>query len=577
MKNAVRNENINRYTDVDRKKYDGATFTPALLANFVANQMLKLISIEQRPLRILDPAIGDGALIISLLERLGPSLDGVHVYGFDTNLDSIHQARARLLEKYPDLQLTIINKSFLDFVLEQCTEQHMLSCPGATLPNEYDLIIANPPYVRTQIMGAQKAQSLASNFNLSGRVDLYYPFILGIARTLKYGGVAGIITSNRFMTTKSGSSVRRAILKEFHLHGIWDMGDTKLFDAAVLPAVLIGSRKKSIEEQKEIPFTSIYETSSSSMPPQAMNEIEALKHRGVVQVNDQKIYNVKHGLLSSRDPSEVWSISNEETDLWLETVAKFTWKKFKDIGKIRVGVKTCADKVFIQDNWSKTCPNALPELLRPLITHHMAKRFRPLSENCQFQILYPHECINGKKVPVDIKKYPNSYNYLKKHRQKLEQRKYLIEAGRNWFEIWVPHKPDLWNRPKLIFRDISKKPTFWLDFSGSIVNGDCYWMIPNKEDDVDLLWLASAISNSKFIEEFYDHKFNNKLYAGRRRFITQYVEQFPLPDPQRKEAKKLISFAKKIYECSLTDEADRFSQDLDRLVYNSFGLSFEEA
>lgn len=47
------------------------------------------------------------------------------------------------------------------------------SCP---FNNCYDIVIANPPYVRTQILGSEQAQILAQKFQLKGRVDLYYPF-----------------------------------------------------------------------------------------------------------------------------------------------------------------------------------------------------------------------------------------------------------------------------------------------------------------------------------------------------------------------------------------------------------------
>jgi adenine-specific DNA-methyltransferase len=82
---------------------------------------------------------------------------------------------------------------------------------NAGTSDTYDLIIANPPYVRTQIMGAEQAQLLAKQFGLAGRVDLYYAFLLGMANVLDPKGVAGIIVSNRFMTTRSGASVRSAL------------------------------------------------------------------------------------------------------------------------------------------------------------------------------------------------------------------------------------------------------------------------------------------------------------------------------------------------------------------------------
>ena len=62
-----------------------------------------------------------------------------------------------------------------------------------------------------------------------------------------------------------------------------------------------------------------------------------------------------------------------------------------------------------------------------------------------------------------------------------------------------------------------------------------------------------GFDNEKYIKEQSREilkrvdRFNNKLYAGRRRFITQYVEQFPLPDPDREESKTIIALAKLIH------------------------------
>ena len=41
--------------------------------------------------------------------------------------------------------------------------------------------------------------------------------------------------------------------------------------------------------------------------------------------------------------------------------------------------------------------------------------------------------------------------------------------------------------------------------------------------------LILAVANSSFAVEFYDAVCGNRLYSGRRRFITQYVKRFPLP------------------------------------------------
>jgi adenine-specific DNA-methyltransferase len=396
-----------------------------------------------------------------------------------------------------------------------------------------------------------------------------------MAYALKPGGVGGIIVSNRFMTTKSGSAVRQAIREHFDVRHVWDLGDTRLFDAAVLPAVLLVEKHEG-QERVSAGFTSIYATSDEPTR-QTTDVIAALKCEGVIEIADGRRFLVKNGVLDIGTLAEaVWRVASDASDSWLATVGANTWRRFGDIGKIRVGVKTCADKVFIRTDWQDMPVESRPELLRPLTTHHVARRFRPRPAKAARQILYPHQSVDGQRRAVDLATYPRAETYLERHRSTLEGRTYVIDGGRQWFEIWVPQDPSSWDAPKLVFRDISEEPTFWLDLEGSIVNGDCYWLVSAKPDCTDYLWLAAAVANSSFIEVFYDHSFNNKLYAGRRRFITQYVERFPLPNPELPRSRTIVSLAKQIYEAVGTCEAGLLAKELDELVWQAFGVPAKE-
>lgn len=563
---------VPRYAIVPEEKSGGATYTPSILANFVACKIIEIFGEfpADRPLRVLDPAVGDGELLVSLLQQLSgrPGLD-IKVYGFETNQEALNTAAARLRRSFPAVEVDFKSESFLEFVLKHFETDSNRSLFDPPLET-YDLIIANPPYVRTQIIGANQAQFLAKKFNLSGRVDLYYAFILGMSQMLKPEGVAGIIVSNRFMTTKSGASIRQALFERFNIRHAWDLGDTKLFDTAVLPAVLLAEGKNGHELETPA-FTSIYQTSEPANAT-AADPINALAREGVVQTDDGRHFRVQHGELDTNGTSNgSWRIATKTVDAWLATVEAHSWGTFRDIGKIRVGVKTCADKVFIRNDWQD-----MPELLRSLTTHHIARRFKPLTSERPSQILYPHEVEKGRRRAVDLAQYPCSRAYLETYRPTLEGRKYVIEAGREWYEIWVPQDPEAWGHPKLVFRDIAKEPTFWIDLDGSVVNGDCYWLICQNPARTDLLWLAAAVGNSTFIERFYDLRFNNKLYAGRRRFITQYVENFPLPNLYDPLGKAIIANAKRIYEWTPSPEADQLQKELDSMIWEAFGLVAEE-
>lgn len=548
--------------NADLRKNTGAHYTPDVLADFVATKIFRSF---ERPdinknhqLKIIDPAVGDGSLLCAAIsEAKRQGFKNIEVTGFDINRDAIVETREVIRKSFTDIKLVLHEKDFL---------QHILDHYIPNLLNErsavefFDIVIANPPYVRTQVMGSKKVKMLSEAFDLTGRTDLYHAFLKAVEKILKPNSVVGIIVSNRFMTTKAGQTVRKDLLERFRLEHIWDFGDTHLFEAAVLPAVLL-LKKGQFKEQ--IPYTSVYLNDNQK-------KIDPYKVFDAINGNPQIGLKVLNGVLDYENSNSPWRLSTSHNDQWLEKVKAHTYCNFGKIGKIKVGIKTTADKVFIVSDLSKF-NGSEPETLRPLITHHVAKRYK--ADKPSKFVVYTHEIIAGKKQAIDLQNYPNTKRYLESYKKELSSREYISSSTRNWFEIWVPQNPNEWKQPKLVFRDISKEPVFWIDLSGNIVNGDCYWLASNPNQDTDILWLALAIANSKFIEEFYDHKFNNKLYSGRRRFITQYVENFPLPDPKKKISRQIIALAQERYKTKENKAAEKIEQKISTLVYSAFGLS----
>jgi hypothetical protein len=561
-----------------QRKTQGIHYTPPELARFLSAQVAMEYQRQRsgHPPTILDPAMGDGELVAALAAELrNRGIPAGRIYGFDTDANAVRKALDRLQRLgIPDNCIFLEQADFVQFALNyyKPSAQHELFNCSERL---FDIVIANPPYVRTQIMGSARAQELARLFELSGRVDLYHAFILAIGRVLHAGGYAALIVSNRFMTTKSGADIRSGILKVFDILHVWDLGDTKLFEAAVLPALLL-LKKKCTTAAPIAPFTAVYEDRTANTPHVCPSIFDALEHEGLVKIEAKGIYRVRQGILDhSGSMDGIWRVNTELDQERLQSITKNTALTFGDIGKIRVGVKTCADSVFIRRDWDNFPPHRRPELLWQLTTHKIARRFKPAVERDTAKILYPHAASGNKRFAVDLQLYPKSAAYLEQWREQLEKRHYLIESGRKWYEIWVPHDPALWKYPKLVFRDIASEPIFWIDTNGSIVNGDCYWLCP-REDKTDLIWLAAAVGNSSLVEWFYDVMFNNKLYAGRRRFITQYVTNFPLPAPEREISQRIINLAKQAYVLIGSRDSIAVESEIDDLVWQAFGLSQEE-
>lgn len=549
-----------RYNNENKQKANGVVYTPTEMANYLASEMIHYSKIDltkRTNVTLLDPAIGEGELLISIIKKvkeINPSIN-IKATGFETDKDVAKKTQLSLCEMFPDVEIHIIAEDFLDNVEK--------------IEEKFDFIIANPPYVRTQILGSDKAQKIAKKMGLTGRVDIYYAFLLYMKQILSADGISGYITSNKFFTIKAGASVRDYMIQNYTIHSIVDFGDTKLFTASVLPCIVVFSIGTTTTGS-DVNFTSTYEVKKTDGPITTCNSIfDHIHESGIYSIPDGRIFQFQQGTLNSTDKGALWILASNEKEEWLKQVESNTLMHFSDLGKIRVGIKTTADNVFIGDDW--TGENSDIELLKPLITHRDAGQIIS-RQNAGWKVLYTHTIQNGKKVAYDINLYPKAKKYLESHYKQLAGRKYVQKAKRNWYEIWVPQNPGSWANRKIVFRDISEKPEFWLDESGAIVNGDCYWIEIDNSIFEETIYLALAIANSSFIEKYYDYKFNTKLYSGKRRYMSQYVEQFPIPFTNTAAAHEAISLVKTIItECSDGDTS-RYMDQLNILVEKMFNL-----
>jgi len=139
--------------------------------------------------------------------------------------------------------------------------------------------------------------------------------------------------------------------------------------------------------------------------------------------------------------------------------------------------------------------------------------------------------------------------------------------------MWVPQNPEFWALPKLVFPDISVDARFYYDENGSVVNGNCYWIVAQSEQEKNLLLLIQGVANSDLMAQYHDLCFNNKLYSGRRRYFSQYIEKYPMPNPNNNISKQIIEVVKTLNELSaLNQDVTELETKLNKLVNESFGF-----
>lgn len=525
-------------------KERGAHFTPLEIAEYMAQRIaVSLKTNEGSRVTVLDPSCGDGALLSAMYDTLKQQGHSVDLIGVESDSATLWQANHLLSQKIsPSDTIRLIHGDFLtcrpegsQLALELESDAEDLEIPLA------DVIIANPPYVRTQVIGAEKSQQLAKRFGLSGKTDLYHAFFVVYHAFLKDSGVLGVITSNRYLYTKSGAAVRDCLNSHYSILEIDDLGDTKVFSAAVLPAIMFAKKRSTATPVK---CMRVYECPDADNGIPVCSIADILRHEkpGLYKVKET-VYQRIDGHVKNMDQSkEPWVLCSQEEEEWLSRVdfaAKF---RIGDVAKVRVGIKTTADNVFISSKWDSLPVDSRPEdaLLKSLLSSCDAQRWY-LSGSPVNTVLYPHITVGGKRQVVELNDYPRARTYLQSHYDQLFGRSYVRKAKRQWYEIWVPQDPDAWKYSKIVFPDISSNARFHFDNTGAIVDGNCYWITTYGKDD-DLLLLILGVANSNLMDRYHSSSFQNVLYSGKRRYLTQYVNQYPLPDPDSEASKRLVSY-----------------------------------
>jgi adenine-specific DNA-methyltransferase len=143
------------YLDGRGIKTSGAHYTPAELANFLAERALAHVPRRDGLIRILDPACGTGNLLWAVARCASAGLRRrLELIGYETDEVALDQARQQLAslnvakcELYPEDFLEVAESHYLR------AEPKGLFAVAPPQTANVDVVISNPPYVRTQVLG----------------------------------------------------------------------------------------------------------------------------------------------------------------------------------------------------------------------------------------------------------------------------------------------------------------------------------------------------------------------------------------------------------------------------------------
>ena len=603
-----------------QRKLLGIHYTPDSVTDYIVRHTLlpyleKNNFVALRHIKILDPACGSGLFLLKafdLLCALWQQQFGKlnandiryilenNLYGVDIEQNAVHEAKQQLEKKANLLGVKKVTLSIQqgDALLHSFAHHqiNLLSDNSKTFnwqekfttvfaQGGFDCIIGNPPYIRIQHVqpDERRTQYIEQYETARGRFDLAALFIELGHYLLKPEGQLGYITSNKLLTTKGAKALRAYMLEHYNLIEILDMADTKLFEAAILPMILI--LEKQVTASNSLLYTSFQEMRT---PPKTHVKVDDLFELLNQQANpyyesiqwQQRYFQIQRFELAKPTRNQaIWTFHAPKEHQLIEKIKKNAFCTLADISqKISVGLKTTADNVFIKPMTLDFINHLHLEstVVFPILeSHNVFKWHCDWQKKRDLYVLYPYHYQNNTLLPIDLNLYPNTKQYLLSHQKQLEARTYLQKSGRQWYEIWVHQSPADFQPLKIVTPDISTHNCFALDDKGLFVNGTCFYILL-KEDSLEHYLLVLSLLNSSVLEFFHKVTSGNTLYSKRFRYWTSYLKSYPIPDFRQAKSittvNQLIVNTRRLLQSTDKKEQQVLEQNNDQLIYQWFGL-----
>lgn len=222
-------------------------------------------------MRVLDPAVGSGAfpvgilnLIVKILSRLEGGWNSTlydkyssimrdKIFGIDIQPIAIQICKLRMYlililsrkkeyGEYPQLDYNFVTGDFLK--------------KFEGIPEKYDLIVGNPPYIRQEKINHLKEYLKKSYKIYDGTADIYTYFFEKSIKMLEDKGHCCLIVSNKWMRAKYGGKLRK-YLKEFStLKIIIDFKGEQIFESASVDTCIVLTCKE-LRDKSEFGYAHI--------------------------------------------------------------------------------------------------------------------------------------------------------------------------------------------------------------------------------------------------------------------------------------------------------------------------------
>jgi hypothetical protein len=380
----------------------------------------------------------------------------------------------------------------------------------------FDIVIGNPPYIQLQKMGKDADALQKANYETFSRTgDIYCLFYEQGIKLLKENGVLAYITSNTWMRTKFGESMRKFFREQTQTVSLLNFEDTKIFQTATVETNILISKSRTQSK----PFKAVAVKSDYSL---GTNIYE---------------YFQKNAIEIKETSDEGWIILNKE-DFFIKKEIEQNGLVLRDWNDVEMNFALKSgfnDAFFIDDKKRNELiaedPNSI-KVIKPLLRGRNISKYSYLFDNIYILFIPWHfpikEDVNGASLEAEIefeKQYPAVYNHLKSFKDQLSKRN-TAETGirYEWYALQRASSTFAQNyeKEKIVWLAITDKPAFALDKNKIYVTSPSYIMVADK------LKYHLCFLNSKVVEWYLD-KVSSSTGQGTNQWTKVFMDQIPIP------------------------------------------------
>lgn len=420
----------------------------------------------------------------------------------------------------------------------------------------FDIAIANPPYVRHEVISDYRERIAPYYTTAASRADLFVFFYERAAQLLRAGGVLTFISSNKYYRSAYGEPLRKFLGETFTIHEMIDFGDSPVFEAIAYASIFVGSKAPQPEGHCLRGYTW-----RGGQDLECIHDIVA----DCSSVLHQSQLQPQWWLLeSSRVLSLLAKLRSSGTQLAQIPGAHLHW-----------GIRTGLNEAFIIDESTRTRllsedPNSA-QLIFPYLRGRDVKRWIVTWADL-YVIAFPHG------FHEQLCEYPAVLRHLSRFENDLKNRG-QCKTSRGGSSIGQHHWLELDNNPKssyleefrktkIVIPAISGRNNIAVDTAGYISNNKTSFL---ASPDAEYL---AAVLNSRVALWFARQVFATKQNSFLD-FEPRYSGQWPIPPASPSDKEKLSGLARRAVKAAGAELLE-IEEEINRIVYRLFALTPEE-